>query len=124
MQGTAQASSPFACIAVASSTAWHTASEVILPIVKTPLSIASGRSVEVRTETAGKWKKAPSSGTVPESENHTEGILLKFVIVKEAKRFVLYNTIVELKASLLYHFLRTRMTTVKHWHIISTVPFH
>ena len=44
------------------------ASEVILPIVKTPLSIASGRSVEVRTETAGKWKKAPSSGTVPESE--------------------------------------------------------
>ena len=43
-----------ACISVARATAWHTASEVIEPIVNTPLSIASGRSVDVRTETAGK----------------------------------------------------------------------
>ena len=52
--GTGYGSSPLACIVVASSTAWHTASDVILPIVNTPLSNASGRSVEVRTDTAGK----------------------------------------------------------------------
>ena len=41
---------------------------IMLPMVNTPLSIASGRSVDVLIETAGNLKYAPSSGTVPESE--------------------------------------------------------
>lgn len=40
----------------------------MLPMAKHPLSIASGRSVEVRTETAGKLKNADSSGNVPLSD--------------------------------------------------------
>ena len=54
--GTSHGVSPLLCISTAIFTAWHTASEEMEPIVNTPLSIASGRSVEVRTLTAGNLK--------------------------------------------------------------------
>lgn len=59
---------PSDCMSTAMRTAWIIASDVIEPMMNTPESMASGRSVEVRTDTAGKWSDALSSGSVPLSD--------------------------------------------------------
>ena len=69
-------------MATAVSTAWSTCSVVMPARMKSPLSRASGRSVEVRIHTAGKGcpterKKLDSSGRVPLSDTTQKAFICR-----------------------------------------------
>lgn len=74
--------SPFFTISTATSTAWRRSCSLIPARMKQPLSRASGRSVEVRMQTAGnEWptlvKNELSSGSVPESETTAKAFICR-----------------------------------------------
>lgn len=72
--------SPFFTISTATSTAWRRSCSLIPARMKQPLSRASGRSVEVRMQTAGNEcptlvKNELSSGRVPESDTTAKAFI-------------------------------------------------
>ena len=74
--------SPFFTISTATSTAWSRSCSLMPARMKHPLSRASGRSVDVRMQTAGnEWptlvKNELSSGRVPESETTANAYICK-----------------------------------------------
>ena len=50
--------------------------------------------------------------------NDTEGVLLEFVVVEEAKGLMLDDALVELEATLLDHLLRTWVAAIEDWHVV------
>ena len=91
--------------------------------MKQPLSNASGRSVEVRIHTAGNGcptlvKKLLSSGRVPLSLHHGEGVHLQAVVVVEAQRLMLDHPLVQLETGLLQTLFAAGMAAVQHGHIV------
>ena len=91
--------------------------------MKQALSSASGRSVEVRMQTAGKGcptlvKKARFLGQRAGVGHDAEGVHLQAVVIMEAQRLMLDDPLIQREAALLQPLAAARMAGVKNRHIV------
>ena len=84
------------------STAWRSDFSSMPAMMKSPLSMASGRSVEVRIQMAGKvahtGEEAAFFGKCAAIAHHCKGVHLKAVIVVETEWLVLNHALIEFEA--------------------------